>query len=103
MPREQPQQLLSGVAGRAGDGDFRYGSRGCIAVRGDVCRDPGMVNRMHRKEYLYTSGQVRSTKIDVYSVVTVMKARRQAAILELIDREPFHSQDVLRRRLRQRG
>ena len=32
-----------------------------------------------------------------------MKARRQAAILELIDREPFHSQDVLRRRLRQRG
>src|SRR6266542_4650059 len=32
-----------------------------------------------------------------------MKARRQAAILELIDREPLHSQELLRRRLRQRG
>jgi len=32
-----------------------------------------------------------------------MKARRQAAILELIDREPFHSQELLRRRLRARG
>src|SRR4029077_15466713 len=32
-----------------------------------------------------------------------MKARRQAVILELIDREPLHSQEELRRRLRQRG
>ena len=32
-----------------------------------------------------------------------MKARRQAAILELVDREPLHSQEELRRRLRQRG
>ena len=32
-----------------------------------------------------------------------MKARRQAVILELIDREPLHSQELLRRRLRQRG
>jgi transcriptional regulator of arginine metabolism len=32
-----------------------------------------------------------------------MKSRRQAAILELIDREPLHSQERLRRRLRQRG
>ena len=32
-----------------------------------------------------------------------MKARRQAAILDLIDRDPFHSQELLRRRLRQRG
>ena len=32
-----------------------------------------------------------------------MKSRRQAVILELIDREPLHSQEVLRRRLRQRG
>ena len=32
-----------------------------------------------------------------------MKARRQAAILELIDREPLHSQELLRRRLRQKG
>ena len=32
-----------------------------------------------------------------------MKARRQAAILDLIDREPFHSQERLRRQLRQRG
>src|SRR5438067_13286347 len=32
-----------------------------------------------------------------------MKARRQSVILELIDREPLHSQEVLRRRLHQRG
>ena len=32
-----------------------------------------------------------------------MKVRRQAAILDLIDREPLHSQERLRRRLRQRG
>ena len=32
-----------------------------------------------------------------------MKTRRQAIILELIDREGLHSQELLRRRLRQRG
>src|SRR2546422_9769861 len=32
-----------------------------------------------------------------------MKARRQAVILELVDREALHSQDHLRRRLQQRG
>ena len=32
-----------------------------------------------------------------------MKTRRQAVLLELIDREPLHSQEVLRRRLQQRG
>src|SRR5947209_19166442 len=32
-----------------------------------------------------------------------MKARRQAAIVELVDREPLHSQEQLRRRLLQRG
>lgn len=32
-----------------------------------------------------------------------MKARRQGVILELIDREPLHSQEQLRRRLHQRG
>jgi transcriptional regulator of arginine metabolism len=34
---------------------------------------------------------------------SAMKSRRQAAILELIDREPLHSQELLRRRLRQKG
>jgi transcriptional regulator of arginine metabolism len=33
----------------------------------------------------------------------LMKARRQAVILELIDREPLQSQERLRRRLHQRG
>src|SRR5499425_3558158 len=33
----------------------------------------------------------------------MMKAQRQAAILELVDREPLHSQELLRKRLRQRG
>ena len=32
-----------------------------------------------------------------------MKARRQAVILELIDRDALRSQEQLRRRLRQRG
>src|SRR5439155_2513714 len=32
-----------------------------------------------------------------------MKARRQSVILGLIDREPLHSQELLRRRLRQKG
>ena len=32
-----------------------------------------------------------------------MKGRRQAAILDLIDDEPLHSQEQLRRRLRARG
>jgi transcriptional regulator of arginine metabolism len=32
-----------------------------------------------------------------------MKTHRQAVILELVDRDPLHSQEQLRRRLRQRG
>ena len=32
-----------------------------------------------------------------------MKTRRQAALLELVDREALHSQEMLRRRLQQRG
>ena len=32
-----------------------------------------------------------------------MKARRQAVILEIVDREALHSQEQLRRRLHQRG
>ena len=32
-----------------------------------------------------------------------MKMRRQAVILEIVDREPLHSQEQLRRRLHQRG
>jgi transcriptional regulator of arginine metabolism len=32
-----------------------------------------------------------------------MKARRQALLLELVDREPLHSQEQVRRRLQQRG
>src|SRR5436189_5328727 len=34
---------------------------------------------------------------------SAMKSRRQAVILELVDREPLHSQEQLRRRLKQRG
>src|SRR5881628_2946916 len=34
---------------------------------------------------------------------TRMKARRQSLILELVDREPLHSQEQLRRLLRERG
>jgi len=32
-----------------------------------------------------------------------MKSRRQAVILEIVDREPLHSQEQLRRRLHQKG
>src|SRR5579862_8691652 len=38
-----------------------------------------------------------------HSLTRSMKARRQALILEMIDREPLRSQEQLRRRLRQRG
>src|SRR6195256_3103749 len=39
----------------------------------------------------------------MYNHPLLMKARRQALILELIDRDALHSQEQLRRRLRQRG
>src|SRR5262245_1976346 len=76
---------------------------------------------MHQKEYLYAVPTVLSTGIDAYSVFKYavfvysvptharhpeanrMKARRQGLILELIDREPLHSQEEMRRRLLQRG
>src|SRR5438093_5855700 len=58
---------------------------------------------MHRKEYLYTDSRFGATKIDVYSWLALMKARRQAVILELVDREALQSQERLRRRLHQRG
>ena len=35
--------------------------------------------------------------------LSAMKSRRQAAILELVDREPLHSQEQVRRRLHQKG
>ncbi len=63
VAREQPQQLLAGVAGGAGDGDARRrasGARRHLPVGGDC---------MHRKEYLYRQTAVRSTEIDVYSVL----------------------------------
>jgi transcriptional regulator of arginine metabolism len=39
----------------------------------------------------------------MYNHPLAMKARRQSVILELIDRDALHSQEQLRRRLRQRG
>src|SRR5260221_14069951 len=39
----------------------------------------------------------------MYNHPLLMKARRQALILELIDRDALHSQEQLRRRLRKRG
>jgi transcriptional regulator of arginine metabolism len=39
----------------------------------------------------------------MYNHTFLMKTRRQALILDLIDRDPLHSQEQLRRRLRQRG
>src|SRR5262245_8633705 len=39
----------------------------------------------------------------MYNPRSQMKTRRQAVILELIDREPLRSQEQLRRQLRQRG
>jgi transcriptional regulator of arginine metabolism len=46
---------------------------------------------------LYTWGCVTETR------APVMKARRQALILELVDREAITSQELLRNRLRERG
>jgi transcriptional regulator of arginine metabolism len=39
----------------------------------------------------------------MYNPARFMKTRRQSLILELIDREPLHSQEQLRRRLRRQG
>jgi transcriptional regulator of arginine metabolism len=56
---------------------------------------------------MYTRGCPPGPQAGAASAVVmrgmVMKARRQAVILDLIDREPLHSQEVLRRRLKQHG
>jgi transcriptional regulator of arginine metabolism len=59
---------------------------------------------MHQKEYLYTSGAAEGNEYRcIIAAIGAMKARRQTLILELIDREPLHSQEQLRRRLHQHG
>src|SRR5207244_523550 len=59
---------------------------------------------MHQKVYLYTITRANQHK-SMYNrlLPDPMKARRQAIILELIDRDALRSQEQLRRRLRQRG
>ena len=60
MPREQVQQLLTGIAGGPGDRDPRQ--RGSGDLRGQRSR---LQKCMHEKEYLYTRSAIRSTEIDV--------------------------------------
>ena len=53
---------------------------------------------------MYNDRPVSRTSPVSQSVVNrQMKARRQSIILELVDRDPLHSQEQLRRRLRRRG
>jgi transcriptional regulator of arginine metabolism len=59
---------------------------------------------MHQKEYLYTGrGLDQQNSMYTHLPSGAMKALRQAALLELIDREALHRQEQLRRRLRRRG
>ena len=68
---EQPQQLLAGIAGRAGDGDASGGRRRrhrrlVAPPRPSVsCRSGRCENCMHQKEYLYTHVLEEAIKIDV--------------------------------------
>ena len=59
MPREQPEQFLTGVACCAGHRYAGGGERGAAGARGDRAQD-----RMHQKVYLYTQARLHSTKID---------------------------------------
>ena len=64
MPRQDAQQLLPGIAGRAGDGDA--GRRAAVAAASTAASGiQGLYSGMHGKEYLYTAMPVRSTRIDV--------------------------------------
>ena len=82
---EQAQQLLAGVAGGAGDRDAR-------ARRG---ARPPSPRRLHRAAQLYASERIvihmRYVWINknrcILMLRSAMKTRRQAVILELIDRE----------------
>ena len=59
---------------------------------------------MHRKEYLYTPVRLGSTYFGCIIIRSdTVKARRQAIIVELVEGEALHSQEQLRRRLRQKG
>ena len=59
MPREQPEQFLTGVACCAGHRHAGGGERGAAGARGDRTQDC-----MHQKVYLYTQARLHSTKID---------------------------------------
>src|ERR1700694_3402680 len=55
------------------------------------------------RKNIYTQLSLWNQQKSMYNHPLPMKARRQALILELIDRDPLHSQEQLRRRLRKRG
>ena len=65
MPREQPQQLLSCIAGGAGHGHASGPATASIGATGGTFT--GLHGCMHQKEYLYTLLSIQSTKIDEYS------------------------------------
>src|SRR5262249_4502864 len=57
------------------------------------------------RRYIYTQtrGPINNNRCIIGKTRSSMKARRQAAILELVDRDALRSQEQLRRRLHQRG
>src|SRR6185295_18140360 len=56
-------------------------------------------------KYIYTqnAGPINKNRCIIAAIAAHMKARRQAAILELVDRDALRSQEQLRQRLHQRG
>jgi hypothetical protein len=69
MAREQAQQFLARIPGRAGHGDARHNHLFARASSptGPTRRAAGCMrlhNCMHRREYLYMAASIKSTKID---------------------------------------
>ena len=71
MPREQTEELLARVAGRAGDGDARSVDGRCARRTRGAGSDliPGcstsLAECMHQKVYLYTDTRMESIDFDV--------------------------------------
>src|SRR3954464_5700023 len=57
------------------------------------------------RKYIYTqpAGPINNNRCIIHLITPHMKARRQAAILDLVDRDALRSQEQLRQRLQQRG
>ena len=99
VPGEPAQQLLPGEAARAGDADpYRM----CPRVARDGADAVSVIEEVSIAKHKYTADRQGSV-YDNSQLCMVMKARRQAIVLELVGREEITSQEQLRTRLKARG